>query len=103
MPRNIQVVETGTEHPCRQCGTVFTVAQNPFRSGWFCSRSCALRFSRQSIRSTEQRRLDRRLKSEQSAIEAARIKAEHDAEQLQKSNAALREFQLLQDATEAAT
>jgi protein subunit release factor A len=106
VPRNLQRYSTGTVRSCNFCGQTFIVEANPSRSGEFCSRPCALQFSRQSIRSTEQRKAD--LRAALDALQAksaedARRKIEHDAEQLRKSNTALREFQALQSATEAAT
>ena len=93
MPRNLQVVETGTSHPCRQCGKVFTVERNPNQSGWFCSRSCALQFSRAKIRTVEQRQDDDakmmagiRERQECNRVEAAKQHEADLAKQRRKSD-----------------
>lgn len=90
MPRNLQVVATGTTHPCRQCGQVFTVAKNPNQSGLFCSRACALKFSRSKIRTFEQRQADHaqmiagiRERQERDRAESAKRHAEDLARQHQ--------------------
>lgn len=94
MSKNLQTVATGTVHPCKCCGTVFTVERNPNRSGEFCSRSCALQFSRTRIRSFEQRQADDakmmagiRERQERDRAESAKRHAEDLAQQKAKSDA----------------
>lgn len=94
MPRNLQRIPEGTTHPCKCCGTVFTVERNPNRSGEFCSRSCALAFSRTRIRSFEQRRADHaqmvaeiRERQERDRAESAKRHADELARQQANSDA----------------
>ena len=93
MPRNFQVIETGTTHPCRQCGQVFTVERNPNQSGLFCGRHCALAHSRSQIRTHSQRQSDWadmmqrfRERQEHDRIEAVQRHTAELAEQQRKSN-----------------
>jgi len=93
MPHNLQVVATGTIHPCKCCGTTFVVVRNPNQSGWFCSRSCALKFSRTKIRSFEQRQADDakmmagiRERQERDRVDTAQRHEAELAEQRRKSD-----------------
>jgi len=43
--RNRQLFPTGTVHPCKCCGIVFTVEASPNRTGEFCSAKCAHTFA----------------------------------------------------------
>ena len=45
MSRNRQLFPTGTVHPCKCCGIVFTVEASPNRTGEFCSTKCAHTFA----------------------------------------------------------
>ena len=104
MPRNLQVVATGTTHPCKCCGTTFVVVRNPNQSGWFCSRSCALKFSRTKIRSFEQRQADDakmmaaiRERQKRNRVEAAKQHEADLAEQQRKSDEEFARHKIRQD------
>ena len=93
MPHNLQRIPEGTTHPCKCCGTVFTVERNPNRSGEFCSRPCALKSSRSKIRSHEQRIADDakmiagiRERQERDRVESAKQHEADLAEQRRKSD-----------------
>lgn len=93
MPHNLQRIPEGTTHHCRQCGQVFTVAKNPNQSGLFCSRRCALKFSRSKIRTFDQRQADDarmmaeiRERQERNRVEAAQRHEADLAEQRRKSD-----------------
>lgn len=93
MPHNLQVVASGTIHPCKCCGTTFVVVRNPNQSGWFCGRACSLKFSRSQIRTHSQRQSDWadmmqrfRDRQERDRIEAAQRHEAELAEQQRKSN-----------------
>ena len=103
MPRNLQVVATGTTHPCRQCGQVFVVERNPNRSGEFCSRSCALEFSRSKIRPFAQRVTDEARKHDEMIVRIRAHEAgsaKRHAEDLARQNQMIEENRIANEADE---